>query len=99
MVNSSFRSFLISNENPLITFKSTDTSELRDICMDFKPGKTPGIDNIPIHIIKNSPDLISEPLVKLINLSLSTGIFPDKLKTAKIIPVYKSGCSDSFKKL
>jgi hypothetical protein len=33
--------------------------------------------------------------VKLINLSLSTGVFPDKLKIAQIIPIYKSGESDS----
>lgn len=49
-----------------------------------------------MHIIKNSFDLISEPLVKLINLSLSTATFPDKLKIAKVIPIYKTGDRDFF---
>ena len=34
--------------------------------------------------------LISAPLVDIINLSLLKGIFPDKLKIAKVIPVYKA---------
>ena len=34
--------------------------------------------------------LISAPLVDIINLSLLKGIFQDKLKIAKVIPVYKA---------
>ena len=34
---------------------------------------------------------VSEPLSSLINLSLSKGIFPEKLKIASVIPIYKSG--------
>jgi hypothetical protein len=94
-VDVSFRSFLIENNNAPIIIKPTDVNELRHICKAFKSGKAPGVDNVPTHIIKNSFDLISEPLVKLINLSLSTGVFPDKLKIAQIIPIYKSGESDS----
>ena len=35
-------------------------------------------------------DVISDPLVSIINLSLSSGVFPDKLKISKIIPIHKS---------
>ena len=92
----SFPLFLINNENPPITFKPTDINELQDICKAFKPGKALGIDDIPMHVIKNLLDFVSEPLVKLIDLSLFTVIFLDELKITKIIPTYKSGCSDSF---
>ena len=34
---------------------------------------------------------ISKPLCHIFNLSLSTGIFPDKLKIARVTPVFKSG--------
>lgn len=94
-VDSSFSSFLIENTNTPICLKLTDVNELRSICKSFKSGKAPGIDNIPIHIIKNCFDLIAEPLVKLVNLSLTTGVFPDKLKIAKVIPIFKTGDSDS----
>jgi len=33
---------------------------------------------------------ISNPLSEVFNISLSVGEFPDKLKLAKVIPVYKS---------
>jgi hypothetical protein len=49
-----------------------------------------------MHIIKKSFDIICQPLVNLINLSLATGIFPDKLKIAKVIPIYKMGDTDCF---
>jgi hypothetical protein len=51
-----------------------------------------------MHIIKKSFDIICQPLVNLINLSLATGIFPDKLKIAKVIPIYKMGDTDCFAK-
>ena len=41
-------------------------------------------------IIRSSIDLIAEPLSFVINLSLSQGIFPTKLKLAKILPIFKS---------
>ena len=31
------------------------------------------------------------PIEKLINLSLETGVFPDDLKLAKVIPIFKKG--------
>ena len=34
-------------------------------------------------------DDIARPLTLIINQSLSTGVFPDKLKIAKVIPLYK----------
>ena len=36
------------------------------------------------------------PLTYMINLSLTTGIFPEKLKLAKTIPIYKSGARDDM---
>ena len=39
-------------------------------------------------------ELISPLLVILINESFSTGIFPDKLKIAKVIALHKKGATD-----
>ena len=58
--------------------------------MSFKVGKAPGIDGIPMQLIKGSFQFISEPLMHIINLSLQSGIYPDRLKTAKVVPIYKT---------
>ena len=47
-------------------------------------------------IVKKGIDLISEPLCKLVNLSIETGIVPDKMKIARIIPIFKSGDNRLF---
>ena len=56
----------------------------------FASKKAPGYDIFPMHVIKYLFPLISAPLADIINLSLLKGIFPDKLKIAKIIPIFKA---------
>jgi len=41
-------------------------------------------------------DLIVVPLCKLVNVSFSTGVFPDVLKIAKIIPLHKRGSTQEL---
>ena len=89
-VNPSFRSYLGDNIRPSINLKPTTTSELESICDMFASKKAPGYDSIPMHVIKYWFHLISAPLADIINLSLLKGIFPDKLKIAKIIPIFKA---------
>ncbi len=40
-------------------------------------------------VIKTIRDALIQPTTIIINQMLTTGIFPDKFKIAKIIPVYK----------
>ena len=54
---------------------------------------SPGWDNIPTLIAKHVIHCYIKPLVFLINQSLIEGVFPDELKLAKVIPVYKAGSS------
>ena len=44
---------------------------------------------------KLSSHIISQPLAQIFNVSVSSGSFPAKLKTAKVVPAFKSG--DEFK--
>ena len=43
-----------------------------------------------MRVRKHSFNLISTPLANIINISLLKGIFPDKLKIGKVIPIYKT---------
>ena len=88
--NRSFWSFLPSTVNESIILKPTSTQEVRDICNSFKSGKAPGCDNIAMTVTKDSLNITADPLSKIINISLKNGIVPDKLKVAKVLPVFKS---------
>ena len=48
-----------------------------------------GYDELPASILKQCSDSYLEPLTLLINLSISRGIVPDKLKIARVIPIFK----------
>ena len=50
----------------------------------------PGWDDIPPYILKINVDLYATPLTYLINKSIADGVFPNSLKLAKVIPIYKS---------
>ena len=42
-------------------------------------------------VLKYAICSIIKPIVYISNLSLSTGVFPENLKIAKVIPLFKSG--------
>ena len=56
----------------------------------IKRKKATGLDNLPAGLLKNSAEQISAPLTYLINLSLTTGVFPTDWKAAKVMPLHKS---------
>ena len=50
-----------------------------------------GLDGISNFLIKNCSEVLSKPLTLIINQTLTSGIFPEKLKSSKVIPIFKSG--------
>ena len=60
------------------------------IIRNLRPKSNAGDDNISTKLLKEIEHVISRPLSIIINESLCTGIFPDKLKIAKVIPLYKT---------
>ena len=62
----------------------------------FSANKGAGNDNIGNFIIKRVANEIAKPLTMLLNLSITTGIVPEKLKTAKVIPIYKKDDVEKF---
>ena len=66
--------------------------EISDIISLLKSGKSLGPNSIPTKILKLPSPLTSSPLSQIINESLQSGVFPDKMKLAKVIPLFKKGC-------
>ena len=68
------------------------------LAINYLKNSSPGWDNIPILITKRVIHCYIKPLVFLINQSLIEGVFPDELKLAKVIPVFKAGSSMELSK-
>ena len=51
--------------------------------------KSTGPSSIPLNLLRIVVDLIVFPLCHIINMSFSNGIFPEKLKIVKVIPLHK----------
>lgn len=81
-----------------VHFNSPDTCFLapvspEDIITIICELKNKGNGTEPISnlVLKGLAPSISAPLAHLVNICLSTGVFPDDLKTALITPVFKAG--------
>ena len=69
-------------------------NELKDALIILKLYKSPGYNEISFNVIKTCFGSLHKPLLHIFNQSLQSGIFPDKLKIARVTPSLKKG-SDS----
>ena len=85
-----FTAFLSRLETEM---KATDLSneELKKAIMNLEPDKSAGYDEISPKIVKHVSAEIFKPLKYVINLSVRQGEVPDKLKIARVVPIYKDG--------
>lgn len=79
MCNSSLYFYDISPNEILLTLNSMQNK------------KSSGPDNITIKALKYISRFLIYPLCYIFNLCIKTGIFPDKLKFALIVPLHKKG--------
>jgi len=91
----SFMNFMGPSHNTNLSLNPVTESELSEVVNQLN-NSAPGYDGITAPIIKSTLPAISRPLLHLCNTSLTTGIYPDKLKTAKVTPVHKSGCKTNI---
>jgi hypothetical protein len=85
----SFEAYLTKRHLFTFSFKLLDQFEVKKILQNFKPKTSIGFDGISMKLLKLIGDSILPILTILINQSLTTGIFPGKLKIAKITPLIK----------
>ena len=64
-------------------------NELKDAFYSLKPNKSPGYDGISSNIIKQGFDTLDRPLHYIYNVSLQSGVFPEEMKIAMVIPIFK----------
>ena len=86
----SFKNYLPNNISSNFKFYSIDEVDLQIIIDELNPKNSFGHDGISSIVLKRIFPSIKVPLLMLINHSLSMGLFPNKLKLSKIVPVYKN---------
>ena len=81
-------------------FDCINESEVKRVINNLHSKSSYGYDGISTILLKKLEPLINEPLTLIINQSLNSGIFPEKLKISKITPIYKKNelhCIENYK--
>jgi hypothetical protein len=89
--NDQFKQFCPENKRSINTIFLTPIThqEILKEIDKLNNNKAPGIDDIPNKLVKIAKQYITEPLVHIYNLSLTSATVPTALKESKLIPIYK----------
>ena len=93
--NCSHKDYLKMDIGTNFKFNTVTEAKVQNIIEQLNSRSSSGYDGLSTSLLKKIKLVISRPLTTIINQSLNTGIFPDKLKLAKIIPVHKKGSKHS----
>ena len=74
---------------PNFTLKKATINHLREVIRKMKFSRSHGIDYIDAYSIKLAGPLIEDALLHIVNLSISSGIFPSSWKTQLVLPLHK----------
>ena len=87
-----FSEWLKNEHRSLDQFFINPTSpvEVSKVLMSLSENKATGPHSIPYPIISSNLNSISSIFSDIINLSFFSGVFPSRLKEAKVIPVFKN---------
>ena len=86
----SFEMYLKESDSSFEEVTLSD-EEIKTAFFSLKGGKSPGFDEINYDIVKQNFNSLLVPLKYIFDLSLKSGTFPEKMKIARVTPVFKSG--------
>jgi hypothetical protein len=72
-------------------FREVSCVIVRDLIDGLKNSNCNDIYDLNVNLIKTIKNVIISPLTKLVNLCIRENTFPECLKRAKVIPIYKKG--------
>ena len=91
-----FKTYFRDQQFANLTFREITTEETIRIIHKLKNKHSCCHDEISTALLKTVQHELAPSITLVINQSLKTGIFRDKLKIAKVIPVYKKGEDNVF---
>lgn len=83
---------LTTNPNVSLTkWRFINAEELVKIVKGFKVTTSTDVYGMSVKVLKEVIGVLAQPLSHLVNVCLVEGRFPDSLKIARVVPVYKKG--------
>ncbi|KAG8239959.1 hypothetical protein J437_LFUL019529, partial [Ladona fulva] len=71
--------------------------EVNNIITQVKSKKSNGVEYLAAFVIKEANITISKVFAFVDDLSMQTGVFPDQLKTAIVIPIFNEGDINNYR--
>ena len=78
-----------THSNMYFSFETITTGYLASLIRKLDTSKSIQKDDIPTNILKENIDIVASILNENINYSFTSCIFPEELKIAEVIPIYK----------
>ena len=82
--------FLKNRVTNSIVIDEVVSKEVTTIIKNLKEGSS-GWDGVSASILKATCDSFIRPLTHVLNISITKGVFPNELKVARVVPLFKSG--------
>ena len=76
--------------------EETSSEEISKIVNAYGNKSSCDVNDINMSLVKTIFKSLVHQFVHIRNLSFNTGIFPDNMKIAKVVPLYKSGSKHVF---
>ena len=89
--NSELKKYLRNPVQHSIFLHDISEAEVIKAIHSLKNSNSTGYDDFTTKFVKLSSTILAPALVKIFNLSIHTGVYPDSLKMAKVIPIFKKG--------
>ena len=88
--NKNYDYYLNTQVKSVLKFKNVNEETVRKTINDLPTKNSSGFDGISSKLLKIIEPAIIKSLTLVINQVINTGIFPDKLKIAKVIQIFKN---------
>lgn len=80
----------IRTSSKSIFIEQARDNEILDILMSLDHSKSTGCDEVSAMSLKKCADIIAPIITSIVNLTIFMGVYPDDLKSARVLPVHKS---------
>jgi hypothetical protein len=90
-VNKDPLDYVTTNCNIDLHLGNMSQADFVNIVNDMDPKNSSDINGMTMKMVKEVKFEIAVPLVHIFNLSMTEGIFPEKLKCSRTVPIFKAG--------